>query len=64
MDCYTQIPFRLQPILQGPAFLPAPLLIQFVGALGNVGVINRSSFECLCHQAGLLTAQTSVGRRR
>src|SRR2546425_10310231 len=57
-----QLPFRVQPVLQGPAFLPSPLLIQFVGALRNAALMRLSTPCGLFSGACILTARTGVRR--
>src|SRR6266849_9270296 len=57
-----QLPFRVQPVLQGPAFLPSPLLIQFVGALRNAALMSLSTPCCLFSGACILTARTGMRR--
>src|SRR4029077_6416764 len=57
-----QLPFRVQPVLQGPAFLPSPFLIQLVGALRKAAVMSLSTPCGLFSGACILTART--GERR
>lgn len=57
-----QLPFRIQPILQGVAFLPPPLFIQFIGSLRNAPLMGFSTPCGLFSRACLLSRRICLRR--